>query len=195
MDHAETRFFPDIIAMTPRPTNAPDHHRLMAFGVFSLLMMPLAGCTGPSGSFPPLDLRPVETAKPVEAAPKPVTFVLTEAALATFETRITAAETAAKSSDTAFNKALPAIRRTVTAGQGAAMGSDAWLEAQQALSRLEQSRAGAEAARADLDIVLRELSVVSEPRLQTRTDSARETIHAIANAQQAQFTTLAVLLN
>ncbi len=181
--------------MTTYSSNAPFHHRLMAIGALPLVMMPLAGCTGPSGSFPSLDLRPIETAKPVEAAPKPEMPVLSDSALAAFEARIASAESKAQDSNAAFDKALPAIRRTVVAGQGASMGSDAWLEAQQALSRLEQPRAGAESARADLDIIVRELSVVSEPRLQARTDAAREKIHAITDGQQAQFSALAVLLN
>lgn len=181
--------------MTIRPSHATATHRRMAFGAFALVMMPLAACTGPSGSFPKLDVRPVETAKPVDADARPVTLVFSDAALATFDSRINAAEAAAKDSDAVFQKALPAIRKTVTAGHGAAMGSDAWLEAQQALSRLEQSRAGAETARADLDIIIRELSIVSEPRLQARTDAARATIHGITETQQAQFIALAQLLN
>lgn len=113
-----------------------------------LLLPPVllaAGCAAP-GPYPSLAPRPAEKAYAEDAeerrpAPRP-----DDPALAREIDRLLAE---AKAGAAEFDSAFPGAEAAARAA-GAA-GSDGWIEAQQALSRLESARARTTAALADLD--------------------------------------------
>jgi hypothetical protein len=166
-----------------------------AIGALGVLAVMTTGCTGPSGNFPSLSRRAIEAAPNTATVTAPSAPQLDDAALAGFEARIAAAATAAQQSGDDFNTALSRLRATIEAGRGKPKDSDAWLEAEQALSRLEQTRAGAQGAVADLDLIARELTMIGENRRDVVLDSARTAANAIAQAQQSKFSALADMLN
>jgi hypothetical protein len=104
----------------------------------------LAGCVS-QGTYPSLALRPAEqedwTEEPVHAAP----VVADDAAL---RTRIAELAAEARAGERAFEADLPAAERA-TAQMGPAE-SDSWVEAQQAISRLQDSRGRTDQAAAEL---------------------------------------------
>jgi hypothetical protein len=116
--------------------------------VLLAILVPLlvaAGCAAP-GPYPSLAPRPAEKAYAEDAderrpAPQP-----DDPALAAEIDRLAAA---GRSGAADFESALPAAQ--AAAGAAGSAGSDSWIEAQQALSRLESARARTTAALADLD--------------------------------------------
>lgn len=169
--------------LIPRPL-------LMGSAIIMMGSLP-AGCAGPSGEFPSLSRRPVEAPPSATPVPETAAAMLDETERAAFSSRISNAEAAARDSATAFTKALPLTEQTVASAQAAMKGSEAWLIGQMALSRLEQDRAGGEAALSDLDIIARELAVSGDTLLQQRVANARADVKAITDAQQARFADLA----
>jgi hypothetical protein len=115
----------------------------------NLAVLPLlalaAGCAAP-GPYPSLAPRPAEKAYAEDAEERKPTPQPDDPALAAEIDRLLAE---ARAGAEAFDSALPAARSAASAA-GAA-GSDSWIEAQQALSRLETARARTTAAVADLD--------------------------------------------
>ena len=112
------------------------------------ILVPLlvaAGCAAP-GPYPSLAPRPAEKAYAEDADERKPTPQPDDPALAAEIDRL-AAEARAGAAD--FDAALPAAQAAAAAAGGA--GSDSWIEAQQALSRLESARARTTAALADLD--------------------------------------------
>jgi hypothetical protein len=110
----------------------------------------VSGCAS-SGSFPSLAPRPEELrpqTDAVEAAPAPPPPLDPATAR-----RVEALIDDARRGDSAFQAALAPTERAVAAA-GAA-GSDNWIEAQQALSRLEAARSPTAVAAADLDSLAR----------------------------------------
>ncbi|MEO7828048.1 MAG: hypothetical protein ABIR60_13000 [Allosphingosinicella sp.] len=104
-----------------------------------------AGCAAP-GPYPSLAPRAAEKAYADDAEERKPTPRPDDPALAGEIDRLLAE---AKAGAAAFDSALPAAE--ATAGRAGATGSDSWIEAQQALSRLEAARARTTAAIADLD--------------------------------------------
>ncbi|HYG48523.1 MAG TPA: hypothetical protein VD846_11360 [Allosphingosinicella sp.] len=112
------------------------------------ILVPLAaasGCAAP-GPYPSLAPRPAEKAYADDADERKPTPQPDDPALAAEIDRLLAA---ARAGAAEFDSALPAAQ--AAAGRAGAAGSDAWIEAQQALSRLEAARARTTAAQADLD--------------------------------------------
>ena len=114
---------------------------------FAILAALLAasGCAAP-GPYPSLAPRPAEKAYADDADERKPTPQPDDPALAAEIDRLAAA---ARSGAAEFDAAFPAAQSASTAAGGA--GSDSWIEAQQALSRLESARARTTAALADLD--------------------------------------------
>ncbi|HEX8307109.1 MAG TPA: hypothetical protein VF645_01655 [Allosphingosinicella sp.] len=104
-----------------------------------------AGCAAP-GPYPSLAPRPAEKAYADDADERKPTPQPDDPALAGEIDRLLAE---ARTGAAEFDSALPAAQRT--AGSAGAAGSDSWIEAQQALSRLESARARTTAPLADLD--------------------------------------------
>jgi hypothetical protein len=101
------------------------------------LLFAIAGCTGPRSGYPSLAPRPVEgmsLAEPTRPAPPPAV----ESATATARYAPIIAQ--AREDDAVFRHTLDEERGALTRGRGAAAGSEAWTDAQQALSRVETMR-------------------------------------------------------
>jgi ABC-type transporter Mla subunit MlaD len=110
----------------------------------AMLAFLLAGCAA-EGDYPSLEPRAVER-ELAEADPEPPAPLPDDPALAE---RVAALTAEARRGDAEFETALPAARAAV-AGAGSA-GGESWIEAQQALSRLEAARGATAKALADLD--------------------------------------------
>ncbi len=116
--------------------------------IFVAIFVPLlvaAGCAAP-GPYPSLAPRPAERAYAEDAEERKPTPQPDDPALAGEIDRLLAEAGAGAAS---FDSALPAAQ--AAAGKSGAAGSDSWIEAQQALSRLEAARAQTTTAIADLD--------------------------------------------
>jgi hypothetical protein len=142
----------------------------------------LAGCVS-QGPFPSLALRPAEqedwTEEPTHAAP----VVADDAAL---RTRIAALIAEAREGGRAFDADLPAAERA-TAHVGAAE-SDSWIEAQQAISRLQASRGRTDEAAAELHQM--RLARAGQPTSAAdlaALDAAIEAVRILVERQQGQL--------
>jgi hypothetical protein len=112
------------------------------------ILVPLllaAGCAAP-GPYPSLAPRPAEKAHAEDAEERKPTPQPDDPALAA---EIDGLLAAGRAGAAEFDRALPAAQAAANAAGGA--GSESWIEAQQALSRLESARARTTAAVADLD--------------------------------------------
>jgi hypothetical protein len=111
-----------------------------------LVALALAAACAAPGPYPSLAPRPAEKAYAEDAEERKPTPQPDDPALAGEIDRLLAE---GKAGAAEFDAALPAAQRASSAAGGA--GSDSWIEAQQALSRLESARARTTAAVADLD--------------------------------------------
>ncbi|HEU0135480.1 MAG TPA: hypothetical protein VFR28_11715, partial [Allosphingosinicella sp.] len=112
------------------------------------MLMPVAaaaGCAAP-GPYPSLAPRPAEKAYAEDAEERKPTPQPDDPALAS---EIDGLLAAARAGGAEFDSAFPAAQSAAV--RSGAAGSDSWIEAQQALSRLESARARTTAALADLD--------------------------------------------
>ena len=112
------------------------------------LLLAMVGCTGPRSGYPSLAPRPIEDmslAEPTRPAPPPATESPAAAA------RYAPIVAQARDADAAFRRTLDEERGALTRGRGATAGSEAWTAAQQALSRIETTRAPIVRALSDLD--------------------------------------------
>jgi hypothetical protein len=105
----------------------------------------LAGCVAQDG-FPSLALRPAENEVLAEDPVHPAVEVASDAAL---RGRISELQRQAAEGNRAFDATLGAAEAAVSAAGPAQ--SDSWIEAQQMLSRLENTRAPTTRALSDLD--------------------------------------------
>ena len=147
-----------------------------------LLAASLAGCVA-RGPFPSLALRPAEqedwSEEPVHAAP----VVADDASI---RSRIASLLADARTGVRAFDADLQAAERA-TARIGPE-GSDSWIEAQQAISRLQASRARTDEAEAELNQL--RLARAGQPTSAAdlaALDSAIEEVHALSERQQSQL--------
>jgi hypothetical protein len=127
------------------PLPSPVAFRPAAFAVAAASL--LAACA-PEGEFPSLALRPIEAEDPREEPVRTPPVVAADPAL-----RARAAEllAQARAGENAFDAAH---RQAVSAARSAgAPGSESWVVAQQAISRVEATRAAATQALGELDRV------------------------------------------
>jgi hypothetical protein len=158
----------------------------MPFAIAALL----AGCA-PQGSFPSLLPRPVEQ----EQSPaEPVTVEPDSPADPALAARLEALLARARQGQQAFEAELVSARAAVS--RSGTAHSESWIEAQQALSRLEAARAPTMSALTELDTLAVE---------QGRTDGARradrvaiaaalDQLNELANAQRDEISRLSGLL-
>ncbi|MEA3052137.1 MAG: hypothetical protein QOG72_1040 [Sphingomonadales bacterium] len=140
----------------------------------TLLPLALAAACAAPGPYPSLAPRPAETAYAGEDERQP-TPQPDDPALAREIERLTAA---ARGGSAEFEASLRAAEAAASAA--GASGSDSWVEAQQALSRLETARAQTTAALADLDRL-----AVERASAGTLSDDDREALRAAAAELQA----------
>jgi hypothetical protein len=84
----------------------------------------------------------------------------------------------------AFNAALGLADKAVAASDGR-RGSEAWISAQMAISRLERTREPVQAALADLDAMLRGVLLAPASADRSAVESAMRKVDAIDQAQLA----------
>lgn len=146
----------------------------------ALLVLLLPGCA-PKGAFPSLGVRPVEQLsfdEPVREAP----VVAVDSELAK---RIAELSGQAKRGQSNFDALLPAARSRASAAGG--MGSESWIEAQQALSRLEAARTLTVSALAELDRLAIERAATPTNAAQSQElSNALERANSLAQVQQAE---------
>lgn len=153
--------------------------------LLSALILSLTGCAE-AGKYPSLNPRPIEAkAEGLLADPTAPEVPL---APATAETRskIDAALRLAQGGVSAFDAALPRARSAANAA--GAKGSESWINAQMAVSALEQHRGPVKSALADLEEVLR--NTLSGPPGEdiARVQEAIRTVESM-NAQQEEAMT------
>jgi hypothetical protein len=156
----------------------------------AMLAALLGGCAA-EGDYPSLAPRPVEkelaATDPAPPAPLPDDPALAK--------RVAALAAEAQRGEAEFEAALPAARSAV-AGAGAP-GGESWVEAQQALSRLEAARRATVQALADLDaLALAEAGKTSLSGADLeRLRAAVAALQAIADRQHDQIAGLQARLS
>ncbi len=139
----------------------------------ALLGALLAGCAA-EGDFPSLEPRAVER-ELAQTDPAPPAPLADDPALAE---RVAALAAEARRGEAEFEAALPVARSAVAAAGPA--GGEAWIEAQQALSRLEAARGATVRALADLDAL-----ALAEANKTTLNGADLERLRAAVAALQA----------
>jgi len=151
-------------------------------------LIPLAASAcAPEGPYPSLAPRPIEKAM-ADSEELPAPAAITDDA--GLPARIEALMVQARRGEADYQAALPEAR--AAASSAGASGSDSWIVAQQALSRLEAARAATAGALADLDALAlaeasaRPLSPADGERLNAATREAQ----ALAERQRAEIVKL-----
>lgn len=129
------------------------------------------------GDFPSLAPRPVEQL----SLDEPVRETADAPADTALGARIDSLLAEARAGDSEFREALASAGRPT----GGAEGSETWIEAQMAQSRLEAARERTLTALADLDaLVLERTGMATSAADLARLDEARRTVQALADEQQ-----------
>ena len=146
------------------------------------LALSLAGCAS-RGDYPSLAPRPAEREDWTEEPQHPAPIVADDA---TLRTRIAALLAEAREGDRNFMADLPAAERA-TAHPGP-QGSDSWVEAQQAISRVEAARARTDDAAAELhQLQLQRTQQPSSAADLAALDAAIGEVAALVARQQQQL--------
>ncbi len=142
----------------------------------------LTGCTDPN-EYPSLSPRPIEqSAKAMldDAPPTPVPVTPSQPAFLSEIAHIVAeAERAA----TQFDSVIAAERAAIRTGSGAVMGSENWVVAQVAQSRVEHERGPVKAALANLEDLSRAMMAKGPSADQAAFDAALARVQGIDLAQ------------
>jgi hypothetical protein len=149
----------------------------------------LSGCAA-KGTFPSLAPRPFELGKtdspPPSAAVIPTPARPSDPALLG---RVAALVRKAESGTEPFNIALSNARRAVGAS-GRSVGSEAWIAAQMAISRLERTQETAQSALADIDNEKRMVLMAGPSVDEADINTAASRIEAINSSQASSIKTL-----
>ncbi|HYZ48162.1 MAG TPA: hypothetical protein VE567_04640 [Sphingomonas sp.] len=138
-----------------------------------------------NGIGPSLAKRPVESrsmAEPARAAMPPA------AADAALRSRIDALVAQAKAGQSAFGALLPQTQAAVAAA--GAEGSEAWIAAQQSVSALENARAGATGALAELDRLIADRLAAQSDAGMVELQQADAEVAGLVDAQQRELNAL-----
>ena len=157
----------------------------------------LAACSTVDGQFPSLAKRPFETQNPVAEPASPVPSSAT-ALPADLASKVNAMMARHAKAQAAFAGALPAMRSLANNAAGGSTGSDAWIEAQEDLSRLDKLRADSVAVQGELDQLVIEKANAetnsSAPSLLELLAPYQGQVSAAVGAQTAEIERLAKLL-
>jgi len=147
-----------------------------------LLALVLAGCVS-QGPFPSLALRPAEREDWTEAPVRTAPAVADDPAL---RQRIAALRDEAQAGERDFAADLPAAERA--AARAGPEGSDSWIEAQQAISRVEAARGRTGAALAELhQLQLERSSRPTSAGDSTLLEAATDSVEALADRQRQRI--------
>jgi hypothetical protein len=155
-----------------------------------LLYNLLVGCAA-SGSFPSLAPRPEELGQTAPAPPR----LVPPPADPALGGQIAHLLGDAREGDAKFNAAVPATERAIHAAGKA--GSDSWVAAQQALSRLETDRTQTTVAAADLNTLMRSKMKAPAPAAQADIDAinaALDQVRALSETQDQVLERLSAAL-
>ncbi len=134
----------------------------------------------PQGQFPSLAMRPAERRISTEAPPRPQPVVPSDPAL---RQRIADFQRLAAEGDRAFDASFGATATAV--GAAGAEASESWVEAQQAVSRLETTREPITRALAELDrLAIARASVPTSAADYAAVEAAIAAVAAVAAGQQ-----------
>ncbi len=158
---------------------------LPLFPVALLAPLALAGCAA-SSDFPSLAMRPAERELSTEEPVRTPVMVASDPALLT---RLAELRRLAAEGQSDFAAALEPARRAAAAAGGAR--SESWIIAQQALSRLEESRGPTSRALAELDRL--RLQRAALPTAQGDFDEVEAAFAEVARLAEAQQRDLAAL--
>lgn len=152
-----------------------------------LLTVALAAGCAAEGDFPSLAPRPIERQLAQADIERPAAAVPDDPSIAE---RVQGFVAEARRGQAEFEAALPAARAAV--GRAGAAGSESWVEAQQAVSRVEAARATITRALAELDAFA---SAATNGRRLSEADRTRLTgavadVQAIADRQHRQLVEL-----
>lgn len=146
----------------------------------------LGACAAP-GPYPSLEPRPAEKAYAEGDPEREPTVLADDPSLGAEIARLTAE---ARAGDAAFDAAIPAA--SAATGRAGGPGSETWVQAQQAVSRVEASRVRTTSALAELDALA--LARTNAGRLspgdRQRIEAAVGAIQALSDAQAARLSTL-----
>ncbi len=140
----------------------------------------ISGCAA-KGSFPSLAPRPFELGKSVTTDTPPPALPLPPSDSALL-TRLDALVRSAESTVRPFNTALAEAKRSVD-GSGWSVGSESWVAAQMAISRLERTRDPARTALSAVDNEKRALLLGGPTADLAALNAAVERVEAINTAQ------------
>lgn len=130
---------------------AVDMMRKSPFFAALPVLFAVGGCAAaPVGDYPSLQRRPIERSAAVVPV-RPAAPEMPGPASATLVEAIRALVADADRGEAAFRAALSEYEQTISAGRGAAIGSEQWALAHQALSRVVAARAPTTLALAELD--------------------------------------------
>ena len=119
----------------------------------------LAGACAPPADHPSLAPRPIEKEMAQPQSPD----APADAPAPSPDSRIAPQLAAARDADAKFSDQVSATRAAVNAAKGAAAGSESWVDAEQAITRLDALRGGVTKALAELDAMV--LAGVRDPAL------------------------------
>ena len=150
----------------------------------SLLLLLAAAACAPPGPYPSLEPRPIEKALADTEEPRAEVPLPDDSEL---PARMRALIDQARKGEADFRGELPAARDAVA--KAGPDGSDSWIEAQQAISRLEAARAVTTEALSDLDAMT--LAQANEKGASAadleRMAQAVAAVQALADSQQAEI--------
>ena len=156
-----------------------------------LLLSALTACAASGVEFPPLERRAYETSAPVAApAGSPALSAVLSAELATKSNALLARHTAANQD---FLRGLGVVQSTASKAAGTAPGSEAWVNAQLMLSRLDKMRAGSVAVLREFDGLITDAGAVDADMAALVTEAQRPVTEDVA-AQSAEIARLSWLI-
>lgn len=154
-----------------------------------LLLLPLAACAAPAGDFPSLAPRPIEQRSDAE----PEAVVVTAAPDPALDARIADLTGQVASSTAAFRADADRIAARLPAARAGGVGSDAWVDAQTAISLLLPAREAISAAQAELEQSAIDRAATGQPPYPAL-EAARQQVNAAAEAQRARYEELVAAL-
>ncbi|MDX3900913.1 MAG: hypothetical protein QHC40_10450 [Sphingobium sp.] len=147
----------------------------------------LTGCASAPGGYPSLARRAIETAPMADAAPSTSTPAPAPAPDPALEREIAALKAQADKGAAAFESAYATAERLTRAAADAAVSSDPWVAAQQAISNVESARNDSVSALASLDtLYVRRADAVAGGQAQggmEAIDAARAAVLASVDSQ------------
>ena len=164
---------------------------MMKFFLILLIPALIAGCAA-QGEYPSLAKRPFEKPLSNNSVPSVEQVVPSDPAL---QARIADAVKKARDGIEDFNTNLPLARVAVNRGTGTSQGSDPWIDAQVAVSRLERTLEPARNALADLDGERRLLDLHPGSPDQPALEAAINEVEMIDARQSASIRELLALLS